>query len=562
MRITIGRKIILAAIILLSLFVSINIYTFYQINQTKDKYSYLITEVTPEIQDVKDVNTELWYQNTQIRGYILTGNQNYAQLYQNSKQKTADTLERLEKKMTSPQAVKEVAVLKMAVKTYNQTLEQGLKVRDKVGIQDTIKYMDSTGQRADAVVKIMDDFIVFTNQEISEKVNETNESIATMQRIIALLDISIFLILIFSATILGKKIGSVFGNVAKIAEEIAEGNLAPKSVKYQYNDEIGDLIGSFNVMVSKLRNLIQQVAMATEQVSAASQQLNASTEETARSVTYTAEIASNVAGDTFKQEEGVQHTTKVTQEMSVTIGNIVDSVMAVSSNSAQTAQVAKEGGSAVLGAVNQMAMINDVVTKSAQNIEQLNQSSTRIGEIISVIRQIADQTNLLALNAAIEAARAGESGRGFAVVADEVRKLAEQSHRASEEIALIIQDIQKETLNAITIMDQGTQEVHKGTAVISNTGDQFKNIVMLVEGLNSQIQSISTAADTLNVASGTMVDSVTNIREITHNTSTNIQTISSTSEEQSATMEEIASASIDLTNLAEKLRKTVSQFKL
>lgn len=562
MRITIGRKIILVAIILLSLFVSINIYTFYQINQTKDKYSYLITEVTPEIQDVKDVNTELWYQNTQIRGYILTGNQNYAQLYQNSKQKTADTLERLEKKMTSPQAVKEFAVLKMAVKTYNQTLEQGLKVRDKVGIQDTIKYMDSTGQRADAVVKIMDDFIVFTNQEISEKVNETNESIATMQKIIALLDISIFLILIFSATILGKKIGSVFGNVAKIAEEIAEGNLVPKSVKYQYNDEIGDLIGSFNVMVSKLRNLIQQVAMATEQVSAASQQLNASTEETARSVTYTAEVASHVAGDTFKQEEGVEHTTKVTQEMSLTIGNIVDSVMAVSSNSEQTAQVAKKGGEAVLGAITQMAMINDVVTRSAQNIEQLNQSSTRIGEIISVIRQIADQTNLLALNAAIEAARAGESGRGFAVVADEVRKLAEQSHRASEEIALIIQDIQKETLNAITIMDQGTQEVHKGTAVISNTGDQFKNIVMLVEGLNSQIQSISTAADTLNVASGTMVDSVTNIREITHNTSTNIQTISSTSEEQSATMEEIASASIDLTNLAEKLRETVSQFKL
>lgn len=562
MRITIGRKIILAAIILLSLFVSINIYTFYQINQTKDKYSYLITEVTPEIQDVKDVNTELWYQNTQIRGYILTGNQNYAQLYQNSKQKTADTLERLEKKMTSPQAVKEVAVLKMAVKTYNQTLEQGLKVRDKVGIQDTIKYMDSTGQRADAVVKIMDDFIVFTNQEISEKVNETNESIATMQKIIAIIDISIFLILIFAATILGKKIGSVLGNVAKIAEEIAEGNLTPKSVKYNYNDEIGDLIGSFNVMVSKLRNLIQQVAMATEQVSAASQQLNASTEETARSVTYTAEIASHVAGDTFKQEEGVEHTTKVTQEMSLTIGNIVDSVTAVSANSEQTAHVAKEGGEAVLGAVTQMAMINDVVTKSAQNIEQLNHSSTRIGEIISVIRQIADQTNLLALNAAIEAARAGESGRGFAVVADEVRKLAEQSHRASEEIALIIQDIQKETLNAITIMDQGTQEVHKGTVVISNTGDQFKNIVTLVEDLNRQIQSISSAADTLHLASGTMVDSVTNIREITHNTSTNIQTISSTSEEQSATMEEIASASIDLTNLAEKLRETVSQFKL
>jgi methyl-accepting chemotaxis protein len=562
MRITVGRKIIVAATILISLFVSINIYTFYQINQTKDRYNYLITEVTPEIQDVKDVNTEIWYQNAQIRGYILTGNPNYAQLYQNSKQKTEITLERLEAKMVSPQALEEFAVLKMAVKTYNQTLEQGLQVRDKVGIQDTIKYMDSTGQRADAVGKIMEDFIVFTNQEISGKINETNNSIATMQKIIVGIDVSIFLLLIFAAAFLGNRIGVLLGNVAKVAEEIATGNLTPKSVEYQYNDEIGDLIGSFNAMVIKLRNLIQQVATATEQVSVASQQLNDSTEETAKSVTYTAEIASTVAGDTFKQEEGIEHTTQVTQEMSTTIDNIVHSVTAVSSNSAQTTSVAKAGGQAVAGAITQMAMINDVVTKSAQNVEQLNHSSTRIGEIINVIRQIADQTNLLALNAAIEAARAGESGRGFAVVADEVKKLAEQSHKASEEITLIIQDIQKETLNAITIMDQGTQEVHKGTTVISNTGEQFENIVNLIEGLNGQIQSISMAADKLQVSSGTMVDSVQNIKVITQNTSTNIQTISSTAEEQSATMEQIASASIDLTSLAGKLRETVGQFKL
>jgi len=562
MRITISRKIIVAALILISVFVSINMYTFYQINQTKDRYSYLITEVTPEIQDVKDVHTEIWYQNAQIRGYILTGSSNYAQLYQNSKQKTDTTLGRLETKMVSPQAVKEFAVLKMAVKTYNQTLEQGLKIRDKVGMQDTIKYMDSTGQRADAVGKIMEDFIVFTNQEISEKINETNDSIVRMQKIIVMIDVSIFLLLIFAATFLGNRIGLLFGNVVRIAEEIATGNLTPKSVEYKYNDEIGDLIGSFNAMVIKLRNLIQQVAMATEQVSAASQQLTASTEETARSVTYTAEIASNVAGDTYKQEEGVQHTNQVTQEMVTTIENIVHSVTAVSANSAQTASIAQQGGEALTVAIAQMAMINDVVTKTAQSIEQLNQSSTRIGEIISVIRQIADQTNLLALNAAIEAARAGESGRGFAVVADEVRKLAEQSHKASAEVGLIIEDIQKETLNAITIMAQGTQEVNKGTVVISNTGGQFENIVHLVEGLNSQIQAISTAADQLHRASGTVVDSVQNIKEMTHNTSANIQTISSTTEEQSATMEEIASSSIDLTHLAERLSDTVNQFKL
>lgn len=562
MRITIGKKIIIAAFILISLFVSINIYTFYQINQTKDKYNYLITEVTPEIQDVKDVNTEIWYQNAQIRGYILTGNANYAQMYQNSKQKTDGILGRLEIKMVSPQALKEFAVLKMATRTYNQTLEQGLKIRDKVGIQDTIKYLESTGQRADAVGIIMEDFIAFTNQDISEKITETNDEIVMMQRIIVVIDIGIFLVLIFTAMFLGNRIGILLGNVAKIAEDIAAGNLTSRSVKYRYNDEIGDLIRSFNAMIIKLRNLIQQVAMATEQVSAASEELTASTEETARSVTYTAEIASRVAEDTFKQEEGVEHTTRVTKDMSITIDNIVHSVTDVSSNSAKTASVAQEGGQAVAGAITQMAMINDVVTKSAQSIEQLNQSSARIGEIISVIQQIADQTNLLALNAAIEAARAGEAGLGFAVVADEVRKLAEQSNKASKEIGLIIQDIQKETLNTITIMEQGTQEVNKGTVAISATGDQFENIVNLVGGLNSQIQSIGTAAGKLQGASVTMVDSVQNIKEMSQNTSNNIQTISSTTEEQSATMEQLASASIDLTHLAERLSDTVSQFKL
>jgi len=189
-------------------------------------------------------------------------------------------------------------------------------------------------------------------------------------------------------------------------------------------------------------------------------------------------------------------------------------------------------------------------------------SIDQVGQMANSVSEIAGQTNMLALNAAIEAARAGEAGRGFAVVADEVRKLAEQSQKASEEIAMIIQDIQRETLNAITIMNQGTQEVQKGTTVISNTGEQFDNIINLVGGLNSQIQSIGMEADKLHEASKPMVTSVQNINIITLNTSANIQTISSTSEEQSAAMEEISSASIDLTNLAEKLRATVEQFTL
>ncbi len=209
-----------------------------------------------------------------------------------------------------------------------------------------------------------------------------------------------------------------------------------------------------------------------------------------------------------------------------------------------------------------MQAINRSVSQSAEVVSKLGESSKQIGEIVDVISGIAGQTNLLALNAAIEAARAGEQGRGFAVVADEVRKLAEQSHEAAQKIAHIVREIQTETTSVVTVMQQGTVDVARGSDVIISTGERFTAIVNLVEHLNSEIQEISAASEQLSASSEEVVKSVDSVKHLAGETAANTQTISAAAEEQSASMEEIAASSQALSSLADELQMVVRRFKI
>lgn len=362
--------------------------------------------------------------------------------------------------------------------------------------------------------------------------------------------------------LLSNKISKQIVSIADDAEEIAKGNLKIGKFESSSKDEIGQLGRAFRTMTDNLIQLVQQVSLSSEQVAASSQQLSAGAEESAQASQQVAAAIMEVSVGTEKQRNAVNETSAVVQQMSAGIQQISGNAKTAVKTTEKTALSAVDGSQAIDKTIQQMINIEKTVTGSANVVMSLGERSREIGQIVDTISGIAAQTNLLALNAAIEAARAGEQGRGFAVVADEVRKLAEQSQEASKQIALLINEIQQDTQNAVISMNEGTHQVKLGTEVAETAGQAFNEITTLVNQVSFQVREISDEIQQMSLGSQRIVSSVAEIYETSRDITGQTQTVSAATEEQTASVEEIASSSQVLATMADELQQSLLKFKI
>ena len=463
-------------------------YKYFQNEKLMENSQDIINEEVNILSMAYELSNSIDVRLAAARGYVLTGDSNYKNMFASSSQEALET----------QQSLQQYEDFKEIEKTVSDAIEWSTIIQNDVfplydqgDIDGAIAMLASLDTLGNAIHEGYEAFAQTKNTKIKDRGNNLANDMESTKTILLILSYTITTVALVLAFYLSNNISKPITRLMNRIESISNRELNHEPLEITSKDEIARLTVATNAMNDQLKDIVTNIQDGASAVTQSSNNLKVAAHEVTNGMTQTTEAVEQIADGTEAQASSASDLRAIMQTFMQNVERANENSLKVQTHSESVQVMTEDGQKLINDTEQQMYKIDTIVKQAVNRVEGLNNQTREITQLVKVITEIADQTNLLALNAAIEAARAGDQGKGFAVVADEVRKLAEQVSHSVSNISTIVNNIQNETNIVTRSLLEGYEEVEKGSKQTHISSETYRTISVAVTEMVSNIKSVT-----------------------------------------------------------------------